>query len=85
MNGGLPGANSFSLNGAPISMTGTWQVAPNVDAIQEFKVQTNTYDSAIGRTGGGSVNTTVKSGSGDQWLDDELDLPFYFRESGCGY
>ena len=63
MNGGLPGSNSFSLNGAPISMTGTWQVAPNVDAIQEFKVQTNTYDSAIGRTGGGSVNTTVKSGS----------------------
>jgi hypothetical protein len=36
MNGGVQGTNSFSLNGAPISMAGTWQVAPNVDAIQEF-------------------------------------------------
>ena len=62
MNGGVMGTNSFSLNGAPISLTGTWQVAPNVDAIQEFKVMTNTYDAAIGRTGGGSVNTTLKSG-----------------------
>jgi hypothetical protein len=66
MNGGVSGSNSFSLNGAPISLTGTWQVAPNVDAIQEFKVMVNTYDSAIGRTGGGSVNTTLKSGS-NQW------------------
>jgi len=63
MNGGVAGTNSFSLNGAPISLTGTWQLAPNVDAIQEFKVMTNTYDAAIGRTGGGSVNTTLKSGS----------------------
>lgn len=63
MNGGVKGTNSFSLNGAPISLTGSWQVAPNVDAIQEFKVQTNTYDAQIGRTGGGSVNTTIKSGS----------------------
>src|SRR5258706_619027 len=66
MNGGVSGTNSFSLNGAPISLTGSWQVAPNVDAIQEFKVMTNTYDAAIGRTGGGSVNTTLKSGS-NRW------------------
>jgi hypothetical protein len=63
MNGGVQGTNSFSLNGAPISLTGSWQVAPNVDAIQEFKVMVNTYDAGIGRTGGGSVNTTLKSGS----------------------
>ncbi len=63
MNGGVSGTNSFSLNGAPISLTGSWQVAPNADAIQEFKVMTNTFDAAIGRTGGGSVNTTLKSGS----------------------
>src|ERR1035441_6284271 len=63
MNGGVSGANSFSMNGAPNSITGTWQMAPNVDAIQEFKVQTNTYDASMGRTGGGSVNTVLKSGS----------------------
>ena len=63
MGGGVAGTNSFSLNGAPISLAGSWQVAPNVDAIQEFKVQTNSYDAGTGRTGGGSVNTTLKSGS----------------------
>ncbi len=65
MNGGVKGTNSFTLNGAPISVSGSWQVAPNVDAIQEFKVMTNTYDASIGRTGGGSVNTTLRSGSND--------------------
>jgi len=63
MSGGVQGTNSFSLNGAPISLTGTWQVAPNAEAIQEFKVMTNTYDATVGRTGGGSVNTILKSGS----------------------
>jgi hypothetical protein len=62
MNGGKVGTNSFSLNGAPISLTGSFQLAPNVDAIQEFKVMTNTYDASLGRTGGGSVNTSLKSG-----------------------
>jgi len=42
MNGGVVGTNSFSLNRAPISLTGSWQLAPNADAIQEFKVMTNT-------------------------------------------
>mgnify|MGYP003329204738 CR=1 FL=1 len=73
MNGGVSGSNSFSLNGAPISLTGSWQVAPNVDAIQEFKVMTNTYDAAIGRTGGGSVNTTLKSGT-NKWRGSVADF-----------
>ena len=63
MGGGKSGSNSFSLNGAPISLTGSFQLAPNVDAIQEFKVMTNTYDASLGRTGGGSVNTQLKSGT----------------------
>lgn len=63
MSGGKPGTNIFTLNGAPISLQGTWQLAPNVDAIQEFKIMTNTYDAALGRTGGGGVNTTIKSGT----------------------
>ncbi len=72
INGGRPGTNQFLLNGAPISTFGSWQVAPNVEAIQEFKVQTNTYDAQYGRTGGGTVNTTLKAG-GKDWHGDVFD------------
>jgi hypothetical protein len=66
INGGVKGANMFTLNGAPITQTGMFQLAPNMDAIQEFKVSTNQYDASVGRTGGGAVNTMIKSGS-NQW------------------
>jgi hypothetical protein len=65
-NGGKTGTTNFALNGSPISLTGTFNIAPNVDAVQEFKVMSNTYDAAIGRTGGGAVNTSIKAG-GNQW------------------
>lgn len=66
INGGVKGTNQFLLNGAPVSLTGSWQLAPNVEAIQEFKVMTSTYDAQFGRTGGGTVNTTLKSGT-NRW------------------
>src|SRR5207247_8153687 len=47
MNGGVSGTNSFSLNGAPISMTGSWHVVPNLHAMQGFKLRTSTYNAAI--------------------------------------
>lgn len=63
MNGGVKGTNQFLMQGAPVSLKGGWQISPNMEAIQEFKVMTNTYDAQYGRTGGGTVNTTIKSGS----------------------
>ncbi|MDQ2947835.1 MAG: TonB-dependent receptor, partial [Acidobacteriota bacterium] len=77
MNGGVQGTNQFLLNGAPISVNGSFQLAPNVDAIQEFKVMTNTYDAQFGRTGGGTVNTILKSGS-NAWHGTAFD---YARNS----
>ncbi|MCI0388773.1 MAG: TonB-dependent receptor, partial [Acidobacteria bacterium] len=78
INGARTGQNLFLLNGAPISsFGGTWQLAPNVEAVQEFKVMTNTYDSSYGRFGGGVVNTTLKSGS-NAWQGNIFD---YFRNA----
>jgi hypothetical protein len=78
INGARSGQNLFLLNGAPISDAGgTWQVAPNVEAVQEFKVMTNTYDASYGRFGGGVVNTTIRSGA-NQWKGNVFD---YFRNA----
>jgi hypothetical protein len=58
------GNNVFTMNGSIISDNGSqWDFAPSVDAIQEFKAVTTTYDASLGHEAGGAVNTTIKSGS----------------------
>jgi hypothetical protein len=68
INGQNGSFNQFSLDGAPVSQqngggSGTWNISPNIDAIDEFKVMTNTYDAQYGRFAGGTVNTILKSGT----------------------
>jgi hypothetical protein len=74
INGGLRQTNSWLLDGVPDdAVTDTagdrtranQNIAyiPTVDATQEFKVVTNFYDSQYGRTGGGVMNVTTKSGT----------------------
>src|SRR6266508_791443 len=55
----------------------TQELPLNVEAVQEFKVMTNTYDSSYGRFGGGVVNTTIKSGT-NSWNGNVFD---YFRNA----
>src|SRR6266851_3728608 len=63
INGGQVSTNEFLLDGAPNSTRGRYNFGPPVDAVEEFRIQTNTYDAQYGRTGGGVVNMTLKSGS----------------------
>ena len=65
VNGGQQSRNEFLLDGAPNNaQLGGNNIAlvPVVDAVQEFSIQTNSYDAQYGRTGGGVINVVLKSG-----------------------
>ena len=66
INGGLYQSNEFLLDGSPNNaQAGSNNIAyvPPVDAVQEFKIQTNSYDAQYGHTSGGIVNVSLKSGT----------------------
>ena len=66
MNGGQNRNNEFLLDGAPNNANqGGNNIAyvPPAEAVQEFKVATNSYDAQYGRTAGGVVNMSLKSGT----------------------
>ena len=67
VNGGVGGSNRFLLDGASNTNSegggGNLGFVPSPDAVQEVRVDTNTYDAQFGRTGGGTVSVSVKSGS----------------------
>lgn len=64
---GAPGRNEFTLDGVPnmASGGGLGRVAfvPPADAVQEFKVETASYDAQSSHTAGATVNVTLKSGT----------------------
>ena len=68
INGGADGGTgsvNYYLDGG-INMTGlrnTGNILPNPDAIQEFKVQTNSYSVEYGRFASGVINVVTKSGT----------------------
>ncbi|HSR07982.1 MAG TPA: carboxypeptidase-like regulatory domain-containing protein, partial [Bryobacteraceae bacterium] len=74
VNGNDPGQNNFQMDGVNITNfanSGSANDAslyagvgiPNPDSIQEFKVQTSTYDASYGRNPGANVNVVTKSGT----------------------
>ncbi|MFN7977468.1 MAG: carboxypeptidase regulatory-like domain-containing protein [Vicinamibacterales bacterium] len=65
INGGRPRTNEYLFDGISVLQPEPGQVAffPNVDAIQEFKLETNSPPAEFGRFNGGVVNLTTKAGS----------------------
>ncbi len=66
MNGGQSSNNEFLLDGAPNNANqGGNNIAyvPPAAAVQEMKIATNSYDAQYGRTAGGVVNMSLKSGT----------------------
>ncbi len=64
MGGGPVRANQFLVDGFPVTdLQNRASTNPTIEAIQDMKVQVHTYDSEMGRTGGGVMNMTAKSGA----------------------
>jgi hypothetical protein len=85
---GGPGRNEFTLDGSP-NMANGRRVAfvPPAGAVQEFKVETATFDAQQGHTAGATVNVTLKSGTnrlrGDgyyHYRDESLSANDFFLE-----
>ena len=95
-NGLRPAQNNYLLDGLDNNanlvdfLNGTaYAVRPPVDAIQEFKVETNNYSAEMGRSAGAVLNATIKSGSnqyhGSAWeflRNDKFDAANFFENSG---
>jgi len=76
VNGGNPSQNNYEMDGVSINNNGNLGNAgdqsvaagigiPSPDAIEEFKVQTSTYDASYGQNPGANVNVVTKSGSNE--------------------
>ena len=66
MNGGANSNNEFLLDGAPNNANqGGNNIAyvPPAASVQELKISTNSYNAQYGRTAGGVVNISLKSGT----------------------
>src|SRR5215467_9849751 len=65
VNGTRGNLNNFMLDGVDNNSNDNAGniLRTNVDAIEEFKVQTSNYSAEFGRSGGAVINATIKSGT----------------------
>jgi len=98
-NGGRSLQNNFLLDGIDdnsdlpdLFNSSTYAMQPSVDALQEFKVQTNNYSAEFGRGNGAVVNATIKSGTnqlhGDTYeflRNDDLDARNFYESTRPHY
>lgn len=65
ISGGRNRLNEIQLDGVTAVNVGNGNVGytPMIDALQEFKILTNSFSAEFGRTGGGVIVATLKSGT----------------------
>ncbi len=64
MGGGAVRSNNFLIDGFPTTdLQNRSSINPTMEALQDSAVQIHTYDAEMGRTGGGVMNMTAKSGT----------------------
>ncbi len=86
-NGNREGSNNFLIDGIDNNerLTISITLRPSVEAVREFKIQTNLFSADQGRNPGATVNVVTKSGSNelhgaayDFLRNDNLDAKNYF-------
>ncbi len=67
VNGARPTNTNFYVDGFDNRnpRDGAAQVRPNIDSLQEFKMETSGYSAEYGRMAGGILNMTLRSGTND--------------------
>jgi hypothetical protein len=67
---GAPGGNAFTLDGAPndadsrgLQKGMNVAYVPPADAVEEFKMETSSFDARLGHAPGAAVNVVIKSGT----------------------
>ena len=94
INGGQSAANEFSVEGAPIlNSNGSGDgriIGFPQDAVQEFKLVSNSFSADLGKAGGGLVNFNLRSGTneihGSAWeffRNDALNANGFFTNQGA--
>jgi len=91
VNGQPDTNNNFLIDGMDDNerFIGTIIVKPSMDALAEFRVETNLYSAEIGRTAGGVINLITKSGTNDLhgslfefFRNEHLDAKNFFAGPG---
>ncbi|HEX4568320.1 MAG TPA: carboxypeptidase-like regulatory domain-containing protein, partial [Vicinamibacterales bacterium] len=91
INGGRPRTNEYLFDGISVLQPEPGQVAyfPVIDAIEEFRVETNSPPAEFGRFNGGVINLTTRSGSNTfsgnvfEFLrHEDLNARNFFQSSG---
>lgn len=90
INGGRPRTNEYLFDGISVLQPEPGQVAyyPVIDAIQEFKIESNSPPAEFGRFNGGVVNLTTRSGGNafqgnvfEFFRNEHLNARNYFQRS----
>ncbi|MGI8988334.1 MAG: TonB-dependent receptor domain-containing protein [Bryobacteraceae bacterium] len=94
-NGTRPAQNNYMLDGIDNNTNNVdflsgaaYVLKPPIDAIGEFKLQTNSFSAEFGRAGGAVLNASLKSGTnqlhGSLWeflRNDKLDAADFFQNA----
>lgn len=62
-NGANQRMNEFLMDGVPNNISDRVAYIPPVDQVEEFNVQTNTFDAEYGHAGGAIINVVTKTGT----------------------